>query len=124
MDWLISHRADWQPRFIADRHYNRQSPGAKQFVPPGRCMVLYGENEYGRAFWVTSWPFPEYVKHAWPGAWMCSAFRNEGYGIASTLITDAIAATRYHFGEPPALGLITFLDRSKVRPTKVHGKTV
>lgn len=87
-------------------------------------MVLYGENEYGRAFWVTSWPFPEYVKHAWPGAWMCSAFRNEGYGIASTLITDAIAATRYHFGEPPALGLITFLDRSKVRPTKVHGKTV
>lgn len=74
------------------------------------------------AFWVTSYPFPEYVRHAWAGAWVCSAFRNEGAGIASEMIRDAVAATRAHFGEPPELGMITFIDAKKVKPTKVHGR--
>lgn len=32
------------------------------------------------------------------------------------------AATRAHFGEPPELGMITFIDAKKVKPTKVHGR--
>jgi hypothetical protein len=116
MIWSISNRADPFAREIADRHYNRQKIGAPQFVPPGRCCVLKAETETGRAFWVTSFPFAEYVKHAWAGAWVCSAFRNEGVGVASELISDALAATRFHFGDPPELGMITFLDRTKVRP--------
>src|SRR5690348_6029901 len=76
----------------------------------------------GRAFWVTSWPFAEYVKHAWAGAWVCSAFRSEGAGKASELIRQAVAATRAQFGEPPELGMITFIDRAKVRPIKRRGK--
>lgn len=109
---------------VADRHYNRQKIGSPQFVPPGRCLVLYAETAAGRALWVTSWPFAEYVKHAWPGAWVCSAFRNEGLGVASTMIVDAIAATREYFGEPPALGMVTFINRDKVRPTIVRSKEV
>lgn len=124
MDWVLSHRADWQAREIADRHYNRQSIGAKQFVPPGRCTVLKAESDAGKALWVTSWPFPEYTHHAWPGAWICSAFRNEGFGIASELIVQAIAATRFDLGEPPPEGIVTFLDTNKVRPTKVRGKNL
>jgi len=116
----MSHRADPFARDIADRHYNRQKPGTPQFVPPGRCLVLKAQTPTGAAFWVTSWPFAEWVKHAWPGAWICSAFRNEGAGQASGLIRDAVAATRFQW-EPPALGMITFLDRSKVRPTMVRG---
>lgn len=122
MIWEKSNRFDRRAREIADRHYNRQKPGTPQFVPPGRCCVLYAENERGRAFWVTSYPFPEYVCHAWAGAWVCSAFRNEGAGIASEMIRDAVAATRAHFGEPPELGMITFIDAKKVKPTKVHGR--
>ena len=72
MQWRLSHRADPLARDLADRHYNRQKIGSPQFVPPGRCVVLYMENPQGKAFWVTSWPFAEYVKHAWGGAWMCS----------------------------------------------------
>ncbi|MDF2684770.1 MAG: hypothetical protein K0R47_5960 [Brevibacillus sp.] len=53
---------------------------------------------------------------------MCSAFRNEGAGVASELIMQAVAATRAKFGEPPALGMVTFIDRSKVKPTMVHGE--
>lgn len=121
MIWQKSHRADARARELADRHYNRQKPGTPQFVPPGRCCVLYAETESGKAFWVTSYPFAEYVKHKWAGAWICSAFRNEGAGVASEMILDAVAATRAHFGEPPALGMITFIDKRKVRPTMRHG---
>lgn len=122
MIWEISHRADTKARLIADRHYNRQKIGTPQFVPPGRCLVLYTENDTGRALWVTSYPFAEYVKHEWAGAWVCSAFRNEGAGVASEMITQAVAATRAYFGEPPEMGLITFIDRKKVRPTMIRGK--
>lgn len=121
MIWTLSNRADPLARDIADRHYNRQKPGTPQFVPPGRCLVLYASNATGRAFWVTSWQFAQYVKHAWPEVWVCSAFRNEGAGVASDMIRDAVAATRAYFGDPPSNGMITFVDRRKVRPTMVHG---
>lgn len=121
MIWRLSHRADPLACAIADRHYNRQKVGAPQFVPPGRCMVLIAETEFGRALWTTSWPFAEYVHHAWPGAWVCSLFRNEGAGRASDLIRQAVAATRHHFGPPPELGMVTFVDRSKTRPKRDAG---
>lgn len=49
MIWEKSNRFDRRAREIADRHYNRQKPGTPQFVPPGRCCVLYAENERGSA---------------------------------------------------------------------------
>ena len=124
MLWELSHRADLKARLLADRHYNRQKVGATHFVPPGRCAVFYARAVSGEAFWVTSYPFAEYVRHAWGGAWICSAFRNEGAGRASDLIREAIAATRFVFGEPPVLGMVTFVDRRKVRPTLVRGEKV
>jgi hypothetical protein len=116
--WEKSFRADALARDLADRHYSRQTVGAEQFVPPGRCVVLW----MPKAYWVTSWPFGEYVKHAWPGAWMCSAFRNEGAGLSSELIREAIAATRHVFGEPPALGMITFIDPKEVKHKRDPGR--
>lgn len=116
MRWEIRSRTDPQCRELADRHYNRQTVGAPGFVPPGRCCVLYAETGSGRAFWVTSWPFAEYVRHAWAGAWVCSAFRNEGAGLSSELIREAVAATRFVFGPPPDLGFVTFVDRGKTKP--------
>lgn len=123
MNWRLSHRACPRAAAIADRHYNRQKIGSAQFVPPGRCLVLLAENHRGRALWVTSWPFPEFTKHQWAGAWVCSLFRNEGAGIASDLIREAVAATRHHFGEPPDLGMITFVDESQVKRTRRPGYT-
>lgn len=122
--WQLSHRADYRARLVADRHYNRQKPGTPQFVPPGRCFVLYANEGGHEALWVTSWPFAEYVRHAWAGAWVCSAFRNEGAGRASELIVTAISHSRQHFGDPPPLGMVTFIDRRKVRPTRVRGTEV
>lgn len=118
MRWHMASRADGEARELADRHYNRQKPGTPQFVPPGRCLVLKIPRQ---AFWVTSWPFAQYVKHRWGGAWVCSAFRNEGPDVSSELICEAVAATRWFYGDPPEQGMVTFLDRTKVRPIKVRG---
>ena len=123
-NWSLSNRFDPAARAVADRHYNRQKVGSPQFVPPGRCLVLYGENDAGRAFWVTSWPFAEYVRHAWPGAWVCSAFRNEGLALSSDLIREALAATRWRWPDHPevhGMAMITFVDRDKTRPKRDPG---
>ena len=115
--WEMSYKADPRAREIAARHYNRQKPGTPQFVPPGRALVRYTETETGRAFWVTSYPFAQYVRHAWAGAWICSAVRNEGAGVASEMIRDAVAATRAYFGAPPDL------PREPHCPRAVQGET-
>ena len=114
MRWIRSNRADREVVPLADRHYNRQKIGSPQFAPPGRCLVL--KTEEVDAFWITSWPFAEYVRHAWPGAWVCSAFRNEGPHLSSELIREAVAATLAEYGEAPEIGMITFVNRKKVRP--------
>lgn len=119
MRWCLSHRADPEAVAIADRHYNRQKIGSPQFVPPGRCIVL--KSLCGKALWVTSWPFAEYVKHAWAGAWVNSLFRNEGAGLSSELIREAIAVTR-SIWTPPPLGMVTFVDADKTRHKRDPGR--
>ncbi len=120
VNWILSDRADPAALEVADRHYNRQKPGTPQFVPPGRCVVLRCEG----AVWVTSWPFPEYVRHAWPGAWVNSCFRNERPDLyrSSDLIREAIAATQAVWPEAPDFGLITFIDPRKVRKKRDFGR--
>lgn len=122
MRWALSWRADPRARVLADRHYNRQKVGADQFVPPGRCLVLLTRD--ADAFWVTSWPFAEYVKHRWAGAWVNSAFRNEApeRHLSSELILEALAASRWEMGDPPPLGLVAFIDRTKVRGKRHFGR--
>ena len=124
MAWELSHRFDRKSRVIADRHYSRQTPGSRQFVAPGRCCVLYTSRRDGQALWVTSWPYKRYTKHEWAGAWVNTLFRNEGAGLSSALIVEAIACTRWvHLhtaswrGPIPEMGLITFVDSKKVQGT-------
>ena len=118
MNWTLSHRADTQALPLADRHYNRQKPGTPQFVPPGSCFVLIASG----ALWVTSFPYAQYTKHAWAGAWMNSLFRRESGPLASELIREAVSCTRWFYGEPPALGMVTFVNADKVRHKRDPGR--
>lgn len=120
MRWSESWRADPAMVPIADRHYNRQSIGSPQFVPPGACVVLKTDG----ALWVTSWPLAEYVKHDWAGAWVNSTFRKECHGCASEFILEAIAGTRWYWPEPPALGIVSFVDPREVPPVYRRGKPI
>jgi hypothetical protein len=120
MNWTPSHRFDKRALPLADRHYNRRKVGSPQFVPPGRCIVLLTPD--ADALWTSSWPYAEYVRHAWPGAWINSLFRNESAQLSSALIRDAVAATRDRWGEPPALGMLTFVDPTKTRHKRDPGR--
>jgi hypothetical protein len=53
---------------------------------------------------------------------MNSCFRNESKHLSSELIRDAIAATRWFFGEPPELGMVTFVDADKTRRKRDPGR--
>lgn len=117
--WHTSYRASRLALPLADRHYNRQKPGSPQFVPPGSCFVLLTKDR--KALWVSSRPKAEYVHHAWAGAWVNSTFRNESESLSSDLIRAAVAATLAEWGEPPALGFVTFIDPAKTTPKEVPG---
>lgn len=120
MHWTLSHRFDKRALPLADRHYNRQKIGSPQFVPPGRCVVLLTEK--ADALWVSSWPFAQYVKHDWAGAWVCSCFRNESEVLSSLLIREALSVTRFIWGDPPELGMVTFINPDKVRKKRDFGR--
>ncbi len=117
--WRWSDRFDPRALPLADAHYNRQKIGSPQFVPPGRCVVLLTAD--AGALWVTSWPFPAYVRHAWPGAWINSCFRREIGPLASDLIAAAVAMTRAKW-EPPALGIVSFVDAAKTKHKRDPGR--
>ena len=116
-DWRLSHRFDPASAAIADRHYNRQKPGTPQFAPPGRLLVLCVEP----ALWVTSWPYAEFTKHRWAGAWVNSLFRREGGALASEMILAAVACTRWRWPDVPSLGMVTFVNPGKVRAKRDPG---
>jgi len=116
--WTRANRFDSDCLPLADRHYNRRKVGSPQFVPPGRCLVLKAPG----AVWVTSWPFAEFVRHAWPGAFVNSLFRKECDGLASDYIRDACAATRAEWSDIPTSGMITFIDPNEVTARKVRGR--
>lgn len=117
--WTMSHRRDADVLPLANRHYNRQTPNSPQFAPPGRVLVL--KTRTLDAFWVTCWQ--RFSQHAWPGAWVCTAFRNEGPFLSSDLIRDAVACTRARFrGEIPAHGMVTFVNPLKVRHKRDPGR--
>ena len=118
--WRLSGRFDPAALPLADRHYNRRKPGSPQFVPPGRCLVLLTADR--SALWVTSWPFAQFVRHAWGGAWVNSLFRNEGPDLASDLIRRAVAHTRATWPAVPPLGVVTFVDAAKVRHKRDPGR--
>ena len=119
MRWKLSHRFDRRALPLANRHYNRRRPDSPQFVAPGRNIVLLSECE--RALWVSRVQLVDACRHAWAGAWECALFRNEGAGLSSELIQEAVAATLWMWGVPPPEGFITFVDRSKTKPKKDPG---
>lgn len=108
MTWSKINRADPRGRELADRHYNRRRIGSPQFVPPGKPLVLYRPG----VLWVSLEQV--YQDHEWPGAWVCSIFRNESRELSSDLIRSAVARTIAEWGPLPAPHrMITFVDPAK-----------
>lgn len=124
MRWCVTTRFDPAAARLADRHYSRESVGSPQFMPSGRALVLITSER--DAVWGTSWQVAGngdlMAVHDWPMAWNCSIFRNESPHLSSELIREAVAATRYQWGDPPNEGFVTFVDAAKVRHKRDPGR--
>lgn len=119
MHWQLTTVNDSRGRWMADRHYSRKTEGAPSFANPGHNVVLITEDM--GALWVSYAPkfttfFPE-------GAWVCTIFRNESRTVLSSiLVSEAVAATRAVWGEPPQCGMWTLIDIDKTRPKRDPGR--
>lgn len=117
MVWWRSWKADPVAVAFAAGHYSRRRRAKKtqrQWCPPGRGVPLRVYDGPGAALWHTHWPDPRIAMHGLGDAWICSIFRNEGAGLSSDLILEALAASRYEFGDPPEVGTLTFVDRDEI----------
>lgn len=109
--WQIRTKNDVAANYLADRHYSRQRPGSGQVGGPGRHLVLVTPCE--RALWVTMWPYAERSLDKLD-AYRCTYFRNEGAGLSSDLILEAMRITESMWGYPPTDGWVTWINRKKV----------
>lgn len=111
---------------MADRHYSRQTPGAREFVGNGHKIVLLQLLD-GQpvALWASHRPAPgKAVRPDGRDVWACTLFRVEERTVpASVLISEAVAITKGLWGAvPPADGFYTTINPHKVRPTMTRGK--
>ena len=108
--WQVRNRFSAAAAALADRHYSRRH-SSNQVGGVGRVLILVTPCE--RALWVTKWPLAE-APYDGLNAYRCSYFRNEGAGLSSELIVAAMELTCERWGEPPADGWVTWVNRSKV----------
>ena len=113
--WTVRRHTDGAACALADRHYSRRpsSVGSGKVGGPNRRLVLVTHDE--SAVWVTTWPqFPQDGMDAW----RCSIFRNEGAGLSSSLIREAMDLTAELWSDGhPADGWSTYVDTRKVAGT-------
>lgn len=122
--WTHVTKTDTRARMLADRHYSRQSIGAREIAPPGNSIVLLGANN--DALWVSHRPDPlaQLAKRRADGFdyYDNPYFRNESSEIASELIMQALRITAYLWQDyAPADGFHSFVNPRKVKPTKRRG---
>lgn len=108
--WQRVTKFDLRALDLANRHYSRQSPGSRQFMPPGRTLVLWRPGAV--------WGVVEHLDPSGAPRWRCSIFRNESGERASDLIRAATAATFAYWASRPPPGPLT----TEVRPSRVRAK--
>jgi hypothetical protein len=89
--WNLSESGAYDPigRELADGHYSRRTPGARQFMPPGQRFVLIAKDL--NSVWGWWRPHPRAGIAAMNGldGWTCTIFRRTWGPRASDLVLDA-----------------------------------
>lgn len=128
MNWFLVGKTDTRARLLADRHYSRQSKGHREFCPPGNSIVLIIPTLDGaaaQALWVSHRPDPKAGIGRRDGFdyWDNPYFRNESGIVSSILIREALAITRFIWGnDVPVDGFHSFVNPAKLEPIMRRGK--
>ncbi len=83
--WMVTHDANLDAKRLADNHYSRKTRGARFFCGPGEKLVLITPDKRALFVWRLN-------KIRWDGqkGVECALFRNEGAGLSSDLIKEAV----------------------------------
>jgi hypothetical protein len=116
--WQVRNRFDSAAASIADRHYSREKVGSPQVGGPGFVLVMVTPCE--RACWISKRHSLQAtgsrsLHDGFGSAFRCALFRNEGAGLSSDLIVEAMTITETLWGVPPLEGWVTYVRRDKVR---------
>lgn len=110
-DGLIrTNHFDAEMSMLADRHYSRRTPGARQFLYSGRKLVL--RNTEGTILFGWVWPDDEKRMDGQRG-YNCAIFRNESKRKASEIILEA---ERLAFEKWGPNRLYSYIDARKTKP--------
>jgi hypothetical protein len=122
--WETVKRTDPRAVAMADRHYSRAKYGTAGKSIGQNCRIRVLLHRTGLALWVSQWPYAGMEKHPYGHAWVCTLFRNEGAGLSSALVRDAVLCTYRLWGEGgvPEGGFVTFVDAGAVRPKRDPGR--
>jgi hypothetical protein len=110
--WYETTKSDQDCRKVFDRHYTRKKEkiGNSGWTRPGENMIL--RTQRGDAIWC-SWR-SQFRKDGFD-AIECTAFRNEGMRLSSTLIKWAVYATLKKWGPKlPSDGILTYVNDDAV----------
>ena len=108
---IRTNHFDPEMAMLADRHYSRRTPGARQFCYSGRKLVL--RNAEGTVLFV--WMFPDAsLRMDKQTGYNCAIFRNESQRLSSEIILEAEISAEQKWGPNRAY---TFIDPRKIRST-------
>lgn len=108
---VVTTHFDAECAMLADRHYSRRTPGARQFLYSGRKIVIR-DNEGLLVFgWI--WPYEEMRLDAQTG-YNCAIFRNESTRLSSEVILECERIAVGRWG--PNRGF-TYVKPSAIRST-------
>lgn len=118
--WWAVDRCDERARRLADSHYSRQTPGARDFMSSGRTLVLLTLDS------LAVWGAIENLDPAGGLHWRVSIFRNTSPARSSELVAEGTARTfeywERHYGARPRVPLRTEVDPSKTRRKRDPGR--
>jgi hypothetical protein len=106
---MITNHFDQECRVLADRHYSRRTPGARQFCYSGRKLVL--RNAAGTVLFVWMFPDPTMRMDGQTG-YNCAIFRNESPRLSSEIILEA---ERMAFEKWGPGRMYTYIDPAKIK---------
>jgi hypothetical protein len=106
--WRTTH-FDPEMAALADRHYSRRTPGARQFCYSGRKLVL--RDAWAQVLWVWMYPDPAMRMDGQTG-YNCAIFRNESERKSSEIILEAEQWAIDKWGPNR---MYTYVDASKIR---------
>ena len=126
--WHVVTRCDVRARVLADRHYSRQTPGARDFLNNGQTLCMVTDDAL--AVWGV---LLNRAPNSPEWRWRVAIFRNEPPpGEArpviqsSELVREGTDRTytywRHHYGGLPEPPLRTEVDRDKTRRKRDPGR--